>query len=138
MPWPYFIVFVFYFVTAVVSNSAPIAATECLLQSEGEFTGVALNQLQVFSINVEDFFSVALICLVLCPFLLVIPFNLLYWILPPVFESALVWSPLRVTVCCCSAPPRRTFTGTVDPSKVHKLVARQEAVMIICPVLSLL
>ena len=81
VPWPYFVLFVMYFVTAVVSNSAPMAATECLLQQEGKFAGVAINQLSLMDVQVNDFFSVSLISLVLAPIFVIIPFNIIWWII---------------------------------------------------------
>lgn len=108
VPWPFFIVFVFYFVTAVVSNSAPMAATECLMQQEGEFAGVAINQLQFMSVEINNFFAVSLIVLVLAPFLIVIPLNIVWWIvLSPFSRIFSCGRPLRTAVCGCGGKQKR-------------------------------
>jgi hypothetical protein len=121
VPWPYFILFIMYFLTAVVSNSAPMAATECLLQQDGEFAGVAFNQIELFETQINDFFTVSLISLVIAPIAIVLPFNIVWWIiLSPFSRIFSCGRRLRFGTCglcccrsclvkCCCACCRKRF-----------------------------
>ena len=52
-----------------------MAATECLLQQEGEFSGVSIIQHEYIGVQVNDFFAISLTCLVLAPILIVVSRN---------------------------------------------------------------
>jgi hypothetical protein len=77
--------FIMYFLTAVVSNSAPMAAAECLLQSDGQFAGINVaNEIELpklFNVEINDFFTVSLISLVISPIIVILPFNIVWWII---------------------------------------------------------
>ena len=117
VPWPEFIVMVFYFFTAVVSNAAPIAATECLLQEEGKFAGISIDQIDYvpIGIKVNNFFAISLIALVLAPIVIIVPVNMVYWIVLSPFNRVFSCGrKIRIATC---GRRKNKQTGSFEPNR---------------------